>query len=371
MASASDVQLIGVTKRFGQTVAVDAIDAAIDSATYCCLLGPSGCGKTTTLRMIAGHEFPTSGEIAVGGNLITQLPPARRRTAMMFQSYALFPHLNCVDNAAFSLRMRGIARTERHAKARQMLRLVEMEALAERLPAQLSGGQQQRVALARALVTDPSVVLLDEPLSALDPFLRVRMREELRRFQRQFGITFIHVTHSQEEALAVADLVIVMNGGRIEQADPARVIFDRPATAFVARFIGGHNVLRCTVEAADGKGARLRGPQGVPITTRASGLAATTDVRVAIRSDRMRVGRLAHRLRAVGAPGDETGTEPTLMSRVAAIEYQGSNIKLRLEADGADELTVTLSDRLFYADPVTPGDTVTVEWDDSDIHVVS
>ena len=371
MPSGSEVQLIGVTKRFGQTVAVDAIDAAIGSATYCCLLGPSGCGKTTTLRMIAGHEFPTSGEIAVGGNRVTYLPPARRRTAMMFQSYALFPHLNCVDNVAFSLRMRGVGKKERHAKAREMLRLVEMEALAERLPAQLSGGQQQRVALARALVTDPSVLLLDEPLSALDPFLRVRMREELRRFQRQFGITFIHVTHSQEEALAVADLVIVMNGGRIEQADTARAVFDRPASAFVARFIGGHNVLRCTVETADARGARLRGPQGIPIAASASGLAANAVVQVAIRSDRMHIRRVAHRLRAVGAPGDETGAEPAFISRVAAIEYQGSNIKLRLEADGVDELTVTLPDRVFYADAVAPGDIVTVAWDDSDIHVVN
>ncbi|HTZ36773.1 MAG TPA: ABC transporter ATP-binding protein [Stellaceae bacterium] len=371
MTSPSDVQLIAVTKRFGQTVAVDAIDALIRSGSYCCLLGPSGCGKTTTLRMIAGHEFPTSGEIAVGGNRVTHLPPARRRTAMMFQSYALFPHLNCLDNVSFSLRMRGAGKAERHAKAHEMLRLVEMATLAERLPAQLSGGQQQRVALARALVTDPSVLLLDEPLSALDPFLRVRMREELRRFQRQFGITFIHVTHSQEEALAVADLVIVMNGGRIEQADTARAVFDRPATAFVARFIGGHNVLRCTVDAADAKGARLRGPQGVAIATAAAGLAAGAEVQVAIRSDRMRVGRVAHRLRAVGAPGDEAGVEPALISRVAAIEYQGSSVKLQLDADGADELTVTLPDRSFYADAVAPGDTVTVGWDDGDVHVVS
>jgi putative spermidine/putrescine transport system ATP-binding protein len=371
MASSSNVQLIAVTKRFGHTVAVEAIDAEIGPGTYCCLLGPSGCGKTTTLRMIAGHEFPTSGEIAIGGVRVTTLPPARRHTAMMFQSYALFPHLDCLDNVAFSLRMRGIGKAARRAKAHEMLHLVEMDALAGRLPAQLSGGQQQRVALARALVTDPGVLLLDEPLSALDPFLRVRMREELRRFQQQFGITFIHVTHSQEEALAVADLVIVMNNGRIEQADTARAIFDRPATAFVARFIGGHNVLRCTVDAADGKGARLLGPQGVPIATAATGLAASASVEVAIRSDRMRLSRIAHRLRAVGASDDEAGTDATLASRVAAIEYQGSSVKLRLEADGIDDLTVTLSDRAFYADAVAIGDMVAVGWDDADAHVVS
>jgi len=371
VSPSSHVQLIALSKAFDRTVAVDALEAEIPGASYCCLLGPSGCGKTTTLRMIAGHELPTGGEIAIGGVRVTDLAPARRRTAMMFQNYALFPHLNCVDNVAFSLRMRGVGKTERRARAREMLRLVEMDALAERLPAQLSGGQQQRVALARALVTDPAVLLLDEPLSALDPFLRVRMREELRQFQRRFGITFIHVTHSQDEALALADLVIVMNDGRIEQADAPRAVFDRPTTAFVARFIGGHNVLRCTVEAADAHGARLRGPQGIPIATQAAGLAASAVVHVAIRSDRMRVGRVAHRLRAVGAPDDVDATKARLRSRVASVEYQGILVKLRLEADGIDDLTVTLPDRDFYADEVAAGDMVAVGWDDAEAHVVS
>src|SRR5690242_14936905 len=260
MTPSSEVQLVALTKIFGRTVAVDAISAEIPAGSYCCLLGPSGCGKTTTLRMIAGHEVPTSGEIIVGGARVTDLPPARRRTAMMFQSYALFPHLNCIDNVAFSLRMRGVSKVERRAKASEMLRLVEMETQAERLPPQLSGGQQQRVALARALVTNPRVLLLDEPLSALDPFLRVRMREELKSLQTRLGISFIHVTHSQDEAMALADLVVVMNHGRIEQTAPPREVFNRPATAFVARFIGGHNVLpaavaRARVESRGGEGA--------------------------------------------------------------------------------------------------------------------
>src|ERR1700758_4102227 len=296
-----DVELVAVTKRFGATTAVDQVSLRIPSASYCCLLGPSGCGKTTTLRMIAGHEMPSGGDIIVGGARVTDLPPARRRTSMMIQSYALFPHLNCVDNVAFSLRVRGVPKVERRAKARDMLRIVDMEEYAERLPAQLSGGQQQRVALARALVSNPNVLLLDEPLSALDPFLRVRMREELRRFQRQFGISFVHVTHSQDEALALADLVIVMNEGRIEQAAPGRTVFDWPGTAFVARFIGGHNVLRCIVEAADAKGARLLGPQGIVIVTARPGLEAGRVVHVAIRADQMHIKRAGWRLQAVGS----------------------------------------------------------------------
>ena len=180
-----DVELIAVTKRYDQTVAVDGISLRIPPASYCCLLGPSGCGKTSTLRMIAGHEHITEGDILIRDRNITDLPPARRGTAMMFQSYALFPHLNCLDNVAFSLKMRGVGKAERHAKARRFLELVEMEDFRGRLPAQLSGGQQQRVALARSLITEPQVLLLDEPLSALDPFLRVRMREELKRLQRE------------------------------------------------------------------------------------------------------------------------------------------------------------------------------------------
>ncbi|MBN8897618.1 MAG: ABC transporter ATP-binding protein, partial [Rhodospirillales bacterium] len=208
-----DVELVKVTKRYGTTVAVDAVSLRIPPATYCCLLGPSGCGKTSTLRMIAGHETVTEGDVLIRDANVTDLPPAKRGTAMMFQSYALFPHLTCLDNVAFSLKMRGVGKAERHAKAREYLALVHMADFAARLPAQLSGGQQQRVALARALITRPRVLLLDEPLSALDPFLRVKMREELKRLQRELGISFIHVTHGQEEAMALADLMVVMEAG--------------------------------------------------------------------------------------------------------------------------------------------------------------
>src|SRR3954449_1713401 len=317
-----DVELVAVTKRFGPTTAVDRVSLRIPSASYCCRLGPSGCGKTTTLRMIAGHEAVSDGDILIDGRNVTGLPPIRRGTAMMFQSYALFPHLDCLDNVAFSLKMRGVAKAQRHSKARRFLELVEMEDFCERLPAQLSGGQQQRIALARSLITEPQVLLLDEPLSALDPFLRVRTREELKRLQRDLGITFFHVTHSQNEAMALADLMVVMDEGRIRQQGSPRDIFEKPASAFIARFIGGHNVLPT--------------PRGV----------------VAVRADRCRIG----------VPGDE----PHLSGRVAAVEYQGPIVRIALETDAGEQAAALLPDDTFFAGPVRPGDPVTLIWSESD-----
>ncbi len=315
-----DVELVGVTKRYGATVAVDAISLRIPKASYCCLLGPSGCGKTSTLRMIAGHEAISEGDVLIGGANVTGLPPVRRGTAMMFQSYALFPHLSCIDNVAFSLRMRGVARAERLRRARDYLALVHMETFAERLPAQLSGGQQQRVALARALVSQPRVLLLDEPLSALDPFLRVRVREELKRLQRELGISFIHVTHSQDEAMALADTMVVMQDGHIRQSGPPRDVFGSPTSSFVARFIGGHNVL---------PGAS--GP-------------------VAVRADRCRL--------ASGGEG--------LAAQVAAVEYQGSTVRIALLTQGGEPASVLLSDAAFDAEPVQAGAQTRLVWSAED-----
>src|SRR5579883_1317988 len=217
MAKPGEIQLTRISKRFDDVVAVKGIDLHIPDGSYCCLLGPSGCGKTTILRMIAGHETPDEGTLTIGGENVAGLPPARRGTALMFQNYALFPHLTVLDNVAFSLKMRGVRKRERREKAREMLARVQLERLALRMPAQLSGGQQQRVALARALITSPRVLLLDEPLSQLDETLRVQMRRELRSLQESFKITFVHVTHAQPEAIALADRIVVMNEGRIEQ----------------------------------------------------------------------------------------------------------------------------------------------------------
>src|SRR5262250_3764439 len=251
MTQSGDIALVNVTKRFGTTVAVDNLDLHLPHGSYCCLLGPSGCGKTTILRMIAGHETPTAGDVRIGGESVVGLTPVQRGTAMMFQSYALFPHRSVLDNVAFSLKLRGASKAERHSQARELLTKVRMERFADRLPAQLSGGQQQRVALARALITNPRVLLLDEPLSALDEFLRLQMRGELRRMQRELAITFIHVTHTQPEAIALADMVVVMDQGHIEQAASARDVYAAPRSAYVARFMGGQNVLSGSVVSTD------------------------------------------------------------------------------------------------------------------------
>jgi ABC-type Fe3+/spermidine/putrescine transport system ATPase subunit len=239
-----DVELVGVTKRFGTVAAVDALDLEVRPGEFLSLLGPSGCGKTTTLRLIAGFERPDEGEIRIGGRDVSALPPYKREVNTVFQSYALFPHLTVGENVAYGLKQRGLARRERRARASEMLELVRLSGFEARKPRQLSGGQQQRVALARALVMQPRVLLLDEPLGALDLKVRRELQIELKRIQEEIGITFVYVTHDQEEALAMSDRVAVMNAGRIEQLGAPREIYDRPATRFVADFIGETNFIR-------------------------------------------------------------------------------------------------------------------------------
>jgi len=369
LVEAADVELKAVVKRYGTTTAVDGISLHIPGGRYCCLLGPSGCGKTTTLRLIAGHEQLSGGEIVIGDQSVGDLPPAERGTAMMFQNYALFPHLNCLDNVAFGLKMRGVAKDERHAKANELLALVHMETYAERQPAQLSGGQQQRVALARALTTNPSVLLLDEPLSALDPFLRIRMREELKRLQIELGITFVHVTHSQEEAMALADLVVVMNQGEIEQTGAPREVYNQPNTPFVARFIGGHNVLSATVAAHENGHAVLKGPNGERFVVAKTDAAPGSAVTFALRADRIDLhvdAPAADNVSIVDAPAGAN----RLTATVGSVEYQGAVVALRLHPDGIDEFSVSLDEGRFYDQPVAIGDRVTVGWDAKDAHLL-
>jgi spermidine/putrescine ABC transporter ATP-binding subunit len=237
------VTLRGVTKRFDELVAVDRLDLDIANGEFLALLGPSGCGKTTTLRMIAGFEEPTEGDISIEGSPVVGVPPHKRQVNTVFQQYALFPHMNVLDNVAYGLKQRGMGKRERRAKARDALSLVHLEGRETSRPNQLSGGQQQRVALARALVLEPKVLLLDEPLGALDQKLRKAMQIELKRLQAEVGITFVFVTHDQEEAMAMADRIAVMNDGRIEQLAVPGELYDRPATPFVAGFIGDMSVL--------------------------------------------------------------------------------------------------------------------------------
>jgi putative spermidine/putrescine transport system ATP-binding protein len=355
-SGAGQIELRGVSKRFGDTVAVDGINLKVPDGAYCCVLGPSGCGKTTILRMLAGHEDPSEGEILIGGNNVVGLPPLRRRTAMMFQSYALFPHLTVRDNVAFALRVRGLSKTERYEATDSMLARVRLTAFADRLPAQLSGGQQQRVALARAAITEPRVLVLDEPLSALDEQLRLQMRTELRRLQRELGITFVHVTHTQLEAIALADLVVVMDKGKIKQSGPPREIYAEPRDRYVAEFLGGQNVLSGKVERVNGKSASVNALDGL-IEIPLDGRRAVRDgqsIDLAVRRDDIHLRRTQ-----VGLA--ETGWN-AVTTRIQAIEYQGSFVKVMLETVGSGEFVAYVSEREFFVDPFEGGDAVVATW---------
>ncbi|MBC7608986.1 MAG: ABC transporter ATP-binding protein [Polaromonas sp.] len=330
-SQAAAIKVVSLTKQYGQgKAAVDSISLRIASGSYCCLLGPSGCGKSTTLRMIAGHESVSSGDILLENRNITHLPAAARGTAMMFQSFALFPHLSALDNVAFSLKMKGVDKTERQKRAQDLLERVAMGHLAQRKPGELSGGQQQRVALARALITQPRVLLLDEPLSALDPFLRIQMRAELRRWQKELGLTFIHVTHSQEEAMALADTMVVMNHGLIEQVGSPHEIYNRPASEFVARFMGGHNVLD------------------------------TPNGKIGVRTDHML-------LTPVSQAQPESAHNK--LAVITDVEYQGTYVLLGLQKPGASqtasstaEISVMVSEAKFAERPYALAETVQLSW---------
>jgi putative spermidine/putrescine transport system ATP-binding protein len=327
-AGRGEVEFVQATKAYGASVAVHGIDLKIPASTYCCLLGPSGCGKTTSLRMLAGHEAVTSGDILLDNVNVTLMPPARRGTAMMFQSYALFPHLTVAENVAFALRMKGVPKAQRSIKAQEMLKVVDLDTYADRRPAQLSGGQQQRVALARALITRPSVLLLDEPLSALDPFLRLRVRGELKRLQKSLGISFVHVTHSQDEALALSDLVVLMNAGRIEQKGTPEDLFARPRTAFAARFIGAHNVIDLG------------------------------DRTIAVRTDRTKLKR------------DGSVNAHARVATVRTIEYAGTGFSVQLVDERGSELAALVSEQDFRGAPVIEGERLLASWAPADAHML-
>src|SRR3954451_4091428 len=252
-----EIRLESLVKSFGEVVAVDGIDLDMPPGEFFTMVGPSGCGKTTTLRMIAGFERPTSGRILLDGDDVAQTPPHRRNVNTVFQSYALFPHLNVADNVAFGLKYKKVTKAERSSMVNEALALVQLADYGKRKPGQMSGGQQQRVALARALVLRPRVLLLDEPLGALDARLRKDLQVELKTLQVELGVTFVFVTHDQEEALTMSDRVAVMNGGRVEQAGSPQEIYEEPATVFVADFLGVSNLLTADCSSGDASGVSL------------------------------------------------------------------------------------------------------------------
>ena len=363
MSDSKDVYLKQLVKQYGDTIAVNGINLEIPGGSYCCLVGPSGCGKTSTLRMISGHEDITEGSITIGGQEVNQVPPAQRGTAMMFQNYALFPHLNCLDNVAFSMKMKGVSKNERYASARKYLELVHMETFERRFPAQLSGGQEQRVALARALVSHPNVLLLDEPLSALDPFLRVKMRSELKRFQRELGISFIHVTHSQQEALALADFMVVMNDGNIEQVGTSQEVFNAPVNQFVAQFVGSHNVIEGKIiEIKDEREVLLEGGDGQRYRVPAQG-SIGDQVTFTLRQDKISLKK--------GTPADDNELqENSLKGKIALIEYKGMEVSLGLEVQEFKDFEIIISEKDFQMLSPDLGTQLIASWSMGDVHVL-
>ena len=283
-----EIRLESLVKSFGEVVAVDGIDLDMPPGEFFTMVGPSGCGKTTTLRMIAGFERPTSGRILLDGEDVAQTPPHRRNVNTVFQSYALFPHLNVADNVAFGLKYKKVTKAERTPMVNEALALVQLADYGKRKPGQLSGGQQQRVALARALVLRPRVLLLDEPLGALDARLRKDLQVELKALQETLGITFVFVTHDQEEALTMSDRVAVMNGGRVEQSGPPQVIYEEPATLFVADFLGVSNLVPAEASGRMGDACMLK-VGDVPMRAIQGAVDARGSVKAMIRPERVRI----------------------------------------------------------------------------------
>ena len=288
----SDVEFVSVTKAFGDFVAVDNISFVVAKGSFFSLLGPSGCGKSTTLRMTSGFEHPDIGELRIAGENMAGVPPYRRSTNMVFQRWALFPHMTAAENVAFGLEVERLPRQEIRERVGSALALVGLGEFAQRKPGQLSGGQMQRVALARALVKRPKVLLLDEPLGALDLKLRTQMQLELKRIQREVGTTFIYVTHDQGEAMTMSDRIAVMNKGRIEQIDTPQAIYDRPATRFVAGFIGNTNIVPVTIEVLQSGEAKVRFGAFTFVVAGAAGVVAGPGY-LALRYERIRLGSAA------------------------------------------------------------------------------
>ena len=361
-----DIRLERVTKRFGDMTAVDALDLEVPRGAFYALLGPSGCGKTTTLRMVGGFEDPTDGRVFLGGDDVTERPPYKRDVNTVFQSYALFPHLTVEQNVSFGLERRKVGRDEVRRRVGETLELVQLGGFGRRKPGQLSGGQAQRVALARALVNRPRALLLDEPLGALDLRLRKQLQIELKRIQQDVGITFVHVTHDQEEAMSMADTIAVMHDGRIEQSGGAADLYERPRTEFVANFLGISNLIDGKLGAAQGglstvethDGARLQVP------TDRVGPHDADSIRVGVRPEKIT-------LRVPGNGAAPDGGENSLRGTVVVAAFLGTSIQYVVRAPGGEELTV-FAQNLDGSEPESfgPGREVQLTWDPHHTFVV-
>jgi len=347
----------GVVKRYGSITAVRHMDLTIDKGEFVALMGPSGCGKTTTLRMLAGLEATSEGEVRIAGRRMNDVAAHERDTPMVWQSLALFPFLNVRENVEFGLRMRGVEAAERRRRAVEWLERLGMEGFEDRRVDQLSGGQRQRVALARSLVTEPEMLLLDEPLAALDAHLVIRMQGVLTRLQRELGITFVYVTHSQSEAFAMADRVVIMGDGEIAQIGPPREVYRAPATRFVAEFVGRNNIFEGKIVGTDGEFATMEGPAG-RLAVPASGAAAGAAVSIAVAADRVRV----------------TGTEPETANRIAcrliSEEFVGASVILYLEAPDGSEIKAQLGEAELETLDLTPGANLWVSWQPGAAHLL-
>jgi spermidine/putrescine transport system ATP-binding protein len=350
------IVLDAVSKQFGEHAAVREVSLAIGDGEFFSLLGPSGCGKTTTLRMIAGFVEPDEGRILLQGRDVTTVPPNRRPVNMVFQQYALFPHMSVYDNVAFGLSVKHVPRSEHRPRIEELLRVVSLEGYEKRRPRQLSGGQQQRVALARALVNRPAALLLDEPLGALDVKLRKQMQLELKRIQHELGTTFIYVTHDQEEALAMSDRIAVMDAGRVEQLGTPREVYEQPATPFVADFIGSLNAIEIRVdEVVGGYGIARLGERDRVVVPVEAGTSAGIELRVAVRPEHVQL-----------AGGDENGSR--LGGTVADIVYLGMYTQLHVDTRAGRVVSHRLADR--SVDELIRGGRVELAWDANDSYVL-
>ncbi|HYI45434.1 MAG TPA: ABC transporter ATP-binding protein [Actinomycetota bacterium] len=346
----SDVRLDRLAKHFREMVAVDDISLTVAEGEFFSLLGPSGCGKTTTLRMIGGFEEPTSGSIFIGESDVTELPAYRRDVNTVFQSYALFPHLDVFNNVAYGLKRRKVGGAEIETRVNEMLDLVDLEGFGKRKISQLSGGQQQRVALARALVNRPAVLLLDEPLGALDLKLRKQMQLELKRIQSEVGITFIYVTHDQEEAMTMSDRIAVMNAGRFEQIGAPHDVYEVPDTRFVASFLGASNLLDGEVEGVDGDVARVRLAAGATVSLPAKRLPASRKVSIGVRPEKIRLAG--------------NGNEPanSVIATVGMSTYTGVSTAYECKTSDGAKIVVYVQNMDALSAPVKAGSSVTLSW---------